>query len=324
MATVQSTAAFVRLANPRVFECCDCGTSGTHSGVRGKTPLRCDPCGSAHREHQTKNRPKPLFSSTCGECGSTFERPWRSGEFCSPKCSATYAGRKRHKFYDCRQCGKTFYPKAYDRTSFCSRECYFIASAQASGRSRERQKAKRAAARAHKTMATRVYFLTCKFCIAMFTSRSAHRRYCSNRCNCAALIMGREPGKYRERQCPECQHTFTPPYGRAHSRFCCRECSRRHAGRISRSRRRSRERGAASESVDPIQVFKRDRWQCQKCGTRTLRSRRGTHDPRAPELDHIIPLSVGGEHSYRNTQCLCRACNHAKGARPLGQLRLFG
>jgi 5-methylcytosine-specific restriction endonuclease McrA len=35
-------------------------------------------------------------------------------------------------------------------------------------------------------------------------------------------------------------------------------------------------------------------------------------------------LSVGGEHSYLNTQCACRQCNQEKGNRGGGQLRLFG
>ena len=35
------------------------------------------------------------------------------------------------------------------------------------------------------------------------------------------------------------------------------------------------------------------------------------------EIDHIEPLSLGGENSYENKVCSCPACNAAKGARKL-------
>lgn len=83
-------------------------------------------------------------------------------------------------------------------------------------------------------------------------------------------------------------------------------------------------RGAVVENVNPIEVFERDGWRCQLCGVRTPRKLRGTYNDKAPELDHILPISKGGEHSYVNTQCACRKCNGLKGDVPLGQMRLVG
>lgn len=40
----------------------------------------------------------------------------------------------------------------------------------------------------------------------------------------------------------------------------------------------------------------------------------GSLSERAPELDHVVPLSRGGGHVYGNVQLLCRMCNGAKGA----------
>lgn len=83
--------------------------------------------------------------------------------------------------------------------------------------------------------------------------------------------------------------------------------------------RRARAR-ARSEPVDPLAVFERDGWRCQICGCKTPKRLRGTIDPRAPELDHIHSLALGGSHTWSNLQCACRACNVEKGARSLGQL----
>ena len=51
-------------------------------------------------------------------------------------------------------------------------------------------------------------------------------------------------------------------------------------------------------------VFARDSFMCRNCGT----SRRLT-------VDHIWPVSRGGDDSLDNLQTLCHSCNSKKGAR---------
>jgi 5-methylcytosine-specific restriction endonuclease McrA len=94
--------------------------------------------------------------------------------------------------------------------------------------------------------------------------------------------------------------------------------------RAANARRAAKLKGATVDRIDPFRVFARDKWRCQLCGRDTPRAKRGTYDHDAPEVDHIIPLSKGGEHSYRNTQCACRKCNQKKSNRPMGQLLLIG
>lgn len=82
------------------------------------------------------------------------------------------------------------------------------------------------------------------------------------------------------------------------------------------------EPSAVVETIDSRKVFERDGYRCQLCGEAT----KGKW-PAATSatLDHIIPLSKGGEHSYRNTQCACFGCNNRKGANAANdQLRLVG
>lgn len=54
-------------------------------------------------------------------------------------------------------------------------------------------------------------------------------------------------------------------------------------------------------------VFERDGWRCGLCG--------GHVEPEDASLDHVVPLSKGGEHSYANTQCTHWKCNNTKGAK---------
>lgn len=42
--------------------------------------------------------------------------------------------------------------------------------------------------------------------------------------------------------------------------------------------------------------------KCLKCGRTDVKL----------ELDHVVPLALGGEHSIRNAQPLCRSCNGGK------------
>lgn len=73
---------------------------------------------------------------------------------------------------------------------------------------------------------------------------------------------------------------------------------------------RARKRGAHVEHVEPLVVLERDDGICGICGRDV--------DPRHFDIDHVIPLARGGEHSYRNVQVAHRRCNQRKGARLLG------
>jgi 5-methylcytosine-specific restriction endonuclease McrA len=47
-------------------------------------------------------------------------------------------------------------------------------------------------------------------------------------------------------------------------------------------------------------VFVRDEGRCQYCGGR------------AESIDHVVPRSRGGEHTWENVVAACRACNTHK------------
>lgn len=84
-------------------------------------------------------------------------------------------------------------------------------------------------------------------------------------------------------------------------------------GSIANHTRRARMKNAFVEKVDPLIVFERNNWICQLCQTPVSKSKnRNLVD--IASLDHIIPISKGGEHSYANTQLAHLSCNIRKGA----------
>jgi 5-methylcytosine-specific restriction endonuclease McrA len=59
-------------------------------------------------------------------------------------------------------------------------------------------------------------------------------------------------------------------------------------------------------------VFKRDRFVCQYCGSRGQEM----------TIDHVIPKSRGGETCWENVVVACKECNVRKGDRALHEARM--
>lgn len=70
------------------------------------------------------------------------------------------------------------------------------------------------------------------------------------------------------------------------------------------------------EAFAPADVHVRDGWICQLCHE-LIDQAIAWPDPKSPSLDHIIPLSKGGEHSMSNVQSAHLGCNSSKGDRDL-------
>lgn len=73
-----------------------------------------------------------------------------------------------------------------------------------------------------------------------------------------------------------------------------------------RHERRARLRGQGVEHVDRLVVLERHDGVCGICGEDV--------DPFRFHVDHIVPLSRGGAHSYANTQPAHALCNQRKSA----------
>jgi 5-methylcytosine-specific restriction endonuclease McrA len=267
-----------------------------------------EPCADGARFRRRRERRLLISVKSQSQVGKP--RRWPDG---IPAC---------HKKHECKKCGKPFKPKRAGRASYCSQSCAFqdCKAWQAKPIRVER---------VEKSKSCRVFFLYCQQCEALYSSVTSGSKYCSSACGTEFHLERRKQENKKKvealpkRICGECGSGFQPRSLRD-SKYCSAKCLRKTHKRIGKAVRRARERTNVVELVNVFTVFTRDKWTCQQCRVRTPRSLRGSYDPKAPELDHIIPLSRGGEHSYRNVQCLCRSCNGSKGSKPMGQLRLFG
>lgn len=96
------------------------------------------------------------------------------------------------------------------------------------------------------------------------------------------------------------------------ARYCSRRCAERSGRRVGKARRRARLKDArGTELVFRRKVFERDDWLCRLCLKPVNREAEVPH-PLAATLDHVVPLSLGGEHVYSNIQCAHFLCNSVK------------
>jgi hypothetical protein len=235
------------------------------------------------------------------------------------------------KICTCVGCGAVFqreHLSSRNKGLYCTRAC--------SGAARTR----RTHARLVAERAARLRSIQCAECQGAFTRPlRSQRRTCSDLCRrlylnrvAASAIKRKRHALYPEQsQTFTCQnircgkaflHMFRTGVG--NPKFCSLRCMKRAArrGRTHHEQRARRAGVPCDYSVNPLKVFARDRWRCQLCGCTTPKHRRGTTHSRAPELDHIVPISAGGGHTWDNVQCACRTCNIRKSGKVLGQLRL--
>lgn len=89
-------------------------------------------------------------------------------------------------------------------------------------------------------------------------------------------------------------------------------------------RARARQHGVQYELINRIKVYNRDGWRCGIC-RKPIDRRLKAPNPMSASLDHIQPMSHGGDHTYINVQASHHICNALKSNRGSGdQLALIG
>ncbi len=269
-----------RLVAPYVFK--DNTRNCAQCEVRFR-PKRNDAryCGQVCAIRGRKGRP---HHRACGDCGIDITGRMGNAKFCR-ECG-TIRDRERMYAGTCCKCGGKFEASSR-RQKYCGRGCG--------------GKSSRAAQLAV------IHLLRCTACNMNYTTNDPRRKQCGTACKQWSV---KYPDVIRLLD-RECKHCLTPfRASTAARRYCRTECSAR-AGKI---RRRAQEAGAFIEEVSKGVVARRDNWRCQLCRKRVDPKLRHPH-PMSWSLDHIIPISRGGEHSYANTQLAHLGCNVSKGAR---------
>lgn len=248
-------------------------------------------------------------TGVCDFCGRATRRRGRTGPFpryCGKPCQQRAGRRRRGEVptepRTCTGCGASLAGFQANRRT-CSRRCHHWV--------------KRNPGAPHPSAAKRA----CARCGIPINDRDVRSAFCSNTCRdreYAGCVVN------EQRLCGFCGQMFLTL--RKTSQFCGRECSAaaeyaaNKADYLRRAKAdRARRRGARVETFPHEEVFERDGWVCYLCNELVDREAIWPA-PLMPSLDHVVPISRGGEHSRANTRCAHLVCNLRKGDRLLDEV----
>lgn len=284
----------------------------------GPTPTcrECRKTGIRRNSRKTNGRigcQEPRWPA-CWTCGSSMNK--RAGaRYCSRPCEPSSVEQfdRSKQVVECGWCGKTTaHQPRPDRgvTPACSRFC-------------------QSAVQQHKLGNTASTWPTMSLCSECLTPYPTKKKGSGHRCpTCldhfwAAQRLSPAPLiRFVSCQCRRCGCWWLGDRlaGSNRETYCSDRCGSADA----RDRRRARQRSAFVAPVSRFEVFSRDAYRCHICWKQTDPSKVVPH-PRAPTIDHVIPLARGGTHEPANVATACFRCNSLKGDRGGGeQLALLG
>jgi 5-methylcytosine-specific restriction endonuclease McrA len=167
----------------------------------------------------------------------------------------------------------------------------------------------------------------CELCSAPFSfdrtgMRGRHPKFCDVCKADKAKLKAHYYANYKDTQAEAylankpvkaCFFCGVSPIRKHSGKYCSLQCEH-DAGQAREAGRDAVKRQAKNvENVVPRVVFERDNWVCYICGEVAPPEFRGSHNPLAPEIDHVTPLRLGGDHDYANVKTSHRKCNAAKG-----------
>lgn len=104
--------------------------------------------------------------------------------------------------------------------------------------------------------------------------------------------------------------------------YCSESCQVRWNGRRQRDKRVKRMMtGDHDSDITLEKLYQRDGGTCYLCGNQcdwndgVIKDGTFVAGQQYPSIDHVIPLSKGGRHTWENVKLSCRGCNSRKGPR---------
>jgi hypothetical protein len=328
------------VASPR--PCVVCSESFVAVLRQGPKPKYCsEKCSQIDR---------PDKDHVCIVCETPFKSKQSIASVCGKKCSAANLSKKiraihklrgppEHRKRVCLSCQKPFVMRNASGKAraaigtegkYCSRFCVSAARQCESHvraieviAAKQAAKIKRAGASSRNCVCGNVAIKGHRRCADCRRTFESEKRQ-------AKAVSKHEWSTPRRCLNVKCGSVFVPLANKTSQtcrrKFCSAACNKEYhkARGGSTHRKRARYHGVEYEYINPLKVMERDNYRCQVCGRAAPKRLRGSIDERAPELDHRIPMAMGGGHVWSNVQCACRRCNAAKGGTVIaGQTNFF-
>jgi len=115
--------------------------------------------------------------------------------------------------------------------------------------------------------------------------------------------------------CQKCGQLFI---ARKNTKFCSRECLTANNNSRHKDRRLKRIKNVRREGIDLKKLYLRDKGVCWLCRTSCdwndykITEKAFVAGENYPSIDHVVPLSKGGSHTWDNVRLAHRGCNRIK------------
>lgn len=265
----------------------------------------------------------PDGTGICVVCGESFvlNKSWQ--KYCSPRCGRKGAPSNQMVTVSCVICGEQVRRAkrhAQNRDTVCSETCSSELKRRRESSPRTELPLDHPARWILGQQSVTIRYYECIDCgqVACYDARYLSARRCMS-CRDAekrrqsSRRLADDHSRFIAGVCARCGASFVADRTTGASiqmlggPFCSVQCQRR----ARNSRRRARQQMAYIEEVSPAYIYARDGYKCRICGKRLAMTKTVPH-PRAPTIDHIIPLAQGGNHQRSNVQAAHFLCNSLK------------
>jgi hypothetical protein len=269
------------------------------------------------------------------DCAKPFTPTDRRQVYCEHACALKASQRRlqgkdewgRYPARECERpdCRRMYVPMT-KKSHYCSPRCTHTMSSR-----------KRTGAPLDMVYADR----QCRFCGKTFTPLRSNANHCSTKCQHRAenaKVKAATP-KPAPRPCAVCGRLYTPPTNHLANRYCSIPCRnsvgnerakvlratdesarirQMDAELLARIAGRMRDFGSTAtldRSVTTTACIERFGTECHWCGQEMNVERTVAAKQRgdAVTIDHLLPISAHGPHTWENVVLACRRCNTEKG-----------
>lgn len=241
------------------------------------------------------------FTKTCQYC----QEPYTTGNARSLYCSTTC---KRGKLkattglkLTCKECGETF--RSSSKSAYCI-ECLYRVKQRKEQLKKERELKEQERQKQLQKV--------CLYCNEPFKAYAINVMYCSNDCSYQSWYEKQQGMREQHSiKCKECSNFFTTTNQRRV--FCGKRCYRKYMDRYNEVTRRERilSNGEVHKDISIERLIKRDKGICYLCNDK-VNIHLDSNDNFYPSIEHVIPISKGGTHTWDNVKLAHRICNSIK------------
>lgn len=306
----------------------------------------------SYEYQKKKHIPKGIRKFICGYCGNEFESSIKKifcSKECASKFHGEKHQKERKESRNsrnrkqCEVCGKEFIDKSSSLTAkYCSDECRKEAKTKTQicvkcGKEFKSNKSqicvdcrpkavkvkckncgkettnKVYCSKECREANTQYYTKICKECGKEFTTSSKTQSRCSEEC------IKKYQSKTYTRECKHCGKVFTTK--NEQQLYCSKKCIRKLISKNNELKRERRvhENGQFDKGISLKKLIKKEKNICYLCGKECdsddfYIDERGTQisGDNYPSIEHVIPISKGGTHTWDNVRLAHRGCNSKK------------